>query len=84
MVPEMPQAPITIPSIGADQRYEGVVHAQPQPNGMMLIVFGTDFSNPHCPRQVFDIRTRQRVRMLQTMQFLVTPAEGQALEWDKR
>lgn len=72
------------PSIGVDLRYEGVVHGQPQPNGMMLIVFVTDFSNPRCPRQVFDIKTRQRIMMPQSMQFLVTLAEGQALEWDKR
>lgn len=84
MVPEMQQGPITTPLPGADPRFEGIMQAQQQPNGMMLIVFGTDFSNPRCPRQAFDIKTRQRFMGVQAMQFLVTPAEGQALEWDKR
>ncbi len=83
MVPAM-QPPISIPGLAASQRFEGITQAVPQPDGTIAILFVTDFSNPACSREAYDIRTRQRFRMPGGMQFFPTMAEAQALQWDKR
>lgn len=69
-------------SLGA--KFEGVAHFENNADGTVFLVFVTDFSNAACPRQAFDIKTRQRIKTPQGMQFVITPAEGQALGWDKR
>jgi hypothetical protein len=66
------------------QRYEGVTAAQPQPDGTIAILFVTDFSNPACRKQAFDVKTRLACKTPCGMQFFPTMAEAQALGWDRR
>lgn len=84
MVPEMPPGLSVPPVLAASQRFEGITQAIPQPDGAIAILFVTDFSNPACQREAYDIRTRQRFRAPTGMQFLPTMAEARALGWDKR
>jgi hypothetical protein len=74
----------TIPSLAANQRFEGITQAAPQPDGTIAILFVTDFSNAACRREAYDIKTRQRCRVPCGMQFFPTMAEAQALGWDRR
>jgi hypothetical protein len=60
-------------------RFEGIVSAKQNPDGLIAIMWMTDFSNPRCRREVFDVVSRKFIRRREVMLFVCTEFEADKL-----